>query len=51
MMPEICCWRTAVWNVVGVIATRVLATGGTVLALEASELPGAPVTAVLRWTV
>lgn len=37
-------------NVVDVIATRVLATGGTVLALDASELPGAPVTAVLRWT-
>ncbi len=37
-------------NVVDLVAARVLAAGGRVLALDASELPGgAATTAVLRW--
>lgn len=36
-------------NVVDVIAARVLANGGRVVALDASELPEGRMTAVLRW--
>lgn len=36
-------------NVIDVIASRVMANGGRVLALDAGELPGAATTAVLRW--
>ena len=36
-------------NVVDVVAARVLAQGGRVLALDAAELPDGQTTAVLRW--
>ena len=38
-------------NVVDEVARRVLTNGGRVLALDEDDLPGASVTAVLRWTV
>jgi hypothetical protein len=38
-------------NVIDEVARRVLANGGTVLALPDDQLPPAPLTAVLRWAI